>query len=568
MIATTKSRDRQRLLIAILLWFGAQLGSGLKAQVNTETVMSIGKNALYFNDYVLAIQYFNLVIGAKPYLYQPWFYRGLAKFYLEDYTGAEKDFNKTIEINPYFSDTYQLRGLCRINMREYNDAANDFRKALETEPNNKGFVHNIVYCFIELDSLDQAKLEADTLLTRWPDYTDGMILMANIKLKQKKWEDVDSCTDVILKKDSTNSSALRLKAGYYIEMKEWDKAIQSLDKVLAKSPKSTNTLNLKANIQLYNKRWEDAEKTLNLSLELQPHDVRNLMNRAICYYYLEDLRKQMADYNTILELDPENFFAHYNRGQLRSYVGDDNLAIEDFDYIISQDPNDMMAVFNRAMLRDKTGDYKGAIRDYTTIIKNFPKFTQGYYLRAEARKKIGDRKGAIKDEEHYLKESIAHQYGYSTPTSQMKDKTMRRRSDVDFDNYEQLVADEESEKEPELDEQEQTYKSEYRGKVQNKKVEVKLLAEINDDMKELHPEAVALYNRACREAGLGHPDEAMQHFTEAIGLRKDFGEAYYNRGVLHILKDEIKEGIDDLSLAGQLGLYTAYSIIKQFQKKK
>ena len=38
------------------------------AQVNTERVMLIGRNALYFEDYVLAIQYFNQVIGAKPYL--------------------------------------------------------------------------------------------------------------------------------------------------------------------------------------------------------------------------------------------------------------------------------------------------------------------------------------------------------------------------------------------------------------------------------------------------------------------------------------------------------------------
>ena len=29
------------------------------AQVNTDRVMMIGKNALYYEDYVLAIQYFN-----------------------------------------------------------------------------------------------------------------------------------------------------------------------------------------------------------------------------------------------------------------------------------------------------------------------------------------------------------------------------------------------------------------------------------------------------------------------------------------------------------------------------
>ena len=36
-------------------------------QVNTNRVMIIGKNAIYFEDYVVAIQYFNQVISAKPY---------------------------------------------------------------------------------------------------------------------------------------------------------------------------------------------------------------------------------------------------------------------------------------------------------------------------------------------------------------------------------------------------------------------------------------------------------------------------------------------------------------------
>ncbi len=45
------------------------------AQINTDRVMAIGRNALYFEDYVLSIQYFNQVINAKPYLSDPYFYR-------------------------------------------------------------------------------------------------------------------------------------------------------------------------------------------------------------------------------------------------------------------------------------------------------------------------------------------------------------------------------------------------------------------------------------------------------------------------------------------------------------
>ena len=47
-------------------------------QINTDRMLTIGKNALYFEDYVLAIQYFNKVIRVKPYLADPYFYRGLS----------------------------------------------------------------------------------------------------------------------------------------------------------------------------------------------------------------------------------------------------------------------------------------------------------------------------------------------------------------------------------------------------------------------------------------------------------------------------------------------------------
>ena len=54
------------------------------AQVNAEQVLAIGKNVLSMEDYMLSIQYFNQAIKAKPYLSEPYFFRGLAKLYLED----------------------------------------------------------------------------------------------------------------------------------------------------------------------------------------------------------------------------------------------------------------------------------------------------------------------------------------------------------------------------------------------------------------------------------------------------------------------------------------------------
>ncbi len=77
--------------------------------------MMIGKNALYFEDYVLAIQYFNQVITAKPYLADPYYFRGMAKFMLDDFKGAEEDASECLLRNPIYTAAYQLRGAARQN---------------------------------------------------------------------------------------------------------------------------------------------------------------------------------------------------------------------------------------------------------------------------------------------------------------------------------------------------------------------------------------------------------------------------------------------------------------------
>ena len=53
-----------------------------------------------------------------------------------------------------------------------------------------------------------------------------------------------------------------------------------------------------------------------------------------------------------------------------------------------------------------------------------------------------------------------------------------------------------------------------------------------------------------------------------ISKNANLAEAYYNRGLARMKADNRKAGIADLSKAGELGLYDAYSIIKQFSASK
>lgn len=128
------------------------------------------------------------------------------------------------------------------------------------------------------------------------------------------------------------------------------------------------------------------------------------------------------------------------------------------------------------MLRAQTGDYRGAIQDYSTVIEEYPNFLAGYYQRAEARKKIGDRKGAEQDEFKLLKAQLDKQNGVKDKdVAQNKNQEAeedegnktRKKSDKNMNNYRRIVIADDSEAE-------QRYTSDYRGRVQDKNVNIKL----------------------------------------------------------------------------------------------
>ena len=66
----------------------------------------------------------------------------------------------------------------------------------------------------------------------------------------------------------------------------------------------------------------------------------------------------------------------------------------------------------------------------------------------------------------------------------------------------------------------------------------------------------------------GKQTEAIENLTLAINKKANFALAYYNRGILYLYTENQSAAVSDLSKAGELGIYQAYSIIKQSRTKK
>ena len=634
------------------------------AQYNIDRLVTIGRSALYFEDYVLSMQYFNQAITAKPYLYEPWFFRGVAKYYLDDYAGAESDCTEAIKRNPYVVSLYELRGLSRIQQKKFGDAIEDYTRALKYDPENRNLWHNRVLCHIQNEEYPEALAELDTIQQRWSQF----------------------------------ARAYNMRADVYMQMKDTTQAIEAFSQSLRIDPYDGQTWAARSIISLSREEWDSAEVQLNHAIHLMPEHAGCHINRALARFNQNNLRGAMADYDMALDLEPNNFLGHYNRGLLRTQVGDDNRAITDFDFVLRLEPDNMLALFNRAVLLDKTGDLRAAIRDYSKVIDEFPNFWTGLEFRAGCYRRLGMTKQAEQDEFTVYKARLyKHLFGTQP---RLDPSQMRKRSDEDVEKYNQLVVEDEQEPERE-------YQNDYRGKVQNRKVDmdyqpmfalslepprsdvrqnvafdrqvddlnqqklartlyinnihgatdnqssnqyfqlidsltttiqrstdtqqaVRLLlvraiaysaiqnyeAAIEDLSTYLHIDSTSvvalwqravcqsrinqfqasegtnidlktanvlgdlnhalvlspqnawlLYNRGNIRAQRHEYRQAIDDYTAALQIEPALAEAYYNRGLCHINEGRQAEGVADLSKAGEQGLYTAYSLIKKYQKK-
>lgn len=327
-------------------------------------------------------------------------------------------------------------------------------------------------------------LEVDTMLQHWPRYARAYSMQAEIFL---------------LKQDTTQ-------------------AITSLDKSLDLDPYDGNTWSARAVVSLSRQEWKDGERFLDKSIHLLPKHAGNYINRAMARYNQNNLRGAMADYDTALDLDPNNFLGHYNRGLLRAQVGDDNRGIEDFDFVLRLEPNNLMALFNRALLLEQTGNLRAAIRDYSKVIDEFPNFWFGLEHRASCYRRLGNTRQAELDEFRILKAQMDKRYG--KPQPRLSKKQMRRKSDTDPDKYNQLVVADEQNVEHE-------YRSDYRGRVQNHRVEIALQPMFSLSFVNVKSEVqnYIAFDREVDAFNQQHP----KHPLYIIGSQPNLGESLMQR---------------------------------------
>ena len=521
------------------------------AQINTDKVMAIGKNALYFEDYVLSIQYFNQVIKVKPYLAEPYFYRAVAKINLNDHQGAAEDCSLCIERNPFIVKAYECRGIARQQLEDFEGAVADYKKALDYYPDNKGIMLNKAIAEAQLKNYEQSESDFNALLKRYPNY----------------------------------DAAYLSRGRMYAEAGDTINAIADLNKAVELDKFSSYAYATRAMIHYQQENYTAALEDYSQAIKIDSDQPGFYVNRGLANYQLSNLRAAMSDYDKAVDLDPENIISRYNRGLLRAQVADNNRAIEDFDKVISAEPDNFMAYYNRAILRVQTGNYKGAVQDFSAVLKEYPDYIPGYQARGQAKHLMGDAAGGDRDymtayrmEEKYKsdlkKGKITNDADQNDSAAKESDddadEKTRQQSDKNIRKFNRVVVasnDKFSEK----------YANELRGRIQDKNITVEILPsfvatcyEKYDPLKTrtYYNQTLADFNRknqletgvlfitnseiALTEEQSNLHFESINTYSKMIQNNPENADAYFARGINFMLVQDFTSAIEDFNKATDL----------------
>ncbi len=349
------------LLAAVLILAAAPAAA---AQINTDQVLRVGQNALYFEDYMLSIQYFNRVIQAKPYLAQPYFFRAIAKLNLEDYNGAETDASKAIELNPFLTDAWEVRGVARQNLGKNADAIADYDHALQLIPRNRQLLFNKALAQSDIDDYEGADSTFSALLTYYPGFDSGLLGRARLNLSR---------SDTVA-------------------------AVADIDKAIGINPNAVNAYIMRADIAINRDSDFDAARAdLDQAIRLQPRLAGLYVNRAYVRYKLQDFFGAMADFDYAIELDPLNDHALFNRALLNMEAQANDRALDDLNRVLELRPDNISAHYNRTLIYMKKGMWKEALGDVELVIADDPGLPEPYFIRAEIYDHLGRAQKARAD---------------------------------------------------------------------------------------------------------------------------------------------------------------------------
>lgn len=509
------------------------------ARADIERALSINSNAV--NAYLLradiaihsgrdfksALEDMDKAVKLRPEAAGFYINRAYLRYMNDDIRGAFEDYDRAIGIEPSNTAAIFNRGLLRAEVHDTNRAIDDFSKVLDLDSEDYKTLYNRAILLAEIGSFEAALKDLDRVIEAFPDFAGAYFLRYDIKRRKgdmrSAQKDYDKSmalakTTVQLTPDKQFSGAAYASTGTVTDTSSSSAASESGNADSAGSTSSSETI---TETQEQVKRRFTTLTTIRSNYSADKN------------FSASDIRGKVQDKDMAIELEPLFMITYYTSPT------EINLSSE---YIREVDEINSLGLLRFVMQvathpaqlpqYELEGPHRQSISYYNSYIANHAPRAIDYFGRALDFISLHEYEKAITD----LNEAIR-----LTPDFAL---AYLLRSQA---KYENLKASGEP------------------GQALSREGISEAIADIDETLHHSPFMPIAYYNKGVLLAESGNYVEAIDAFTRAISLKPDFGEAYYDRGYVYLSLGDKTSALPDLSHAGELGIVSAYPLLKQMK---
>jgi len=555
----------------------------------------------HLEDFRGAIDDYNKAINIKPYYPSAYINRGLAYLELHDYEKAIYDYQKALEFSPHNAGIYNNLGIAKLSMKNIDGAIKDYDKALEINPNFVNALINRSNAYIVKGDINNGIYNLNKAIIIRPHYASAYLLRGLARFQLDDYASALRDFDQTIRFDPQNAYAYNNRGIVKQKLEDYPGAIMDYDLALQLNPTMASAYfnrgiareilkrpgyeqdyqiaaKLDPNLDMQKRRATDQQQyyaqsqSASSGSNIKQDTIQDKKDQKIKQKEENDKKRRfrlaLADTRNLPGMNDEEvdngfvqnknviielqgiFMLSCSEGNQRDYTKLQyyNGTIEALNQynnysptvILTNKQNDKdpkifknnISYFNGKLNKNKssenflcrgifkflTSDLNGTMDDLNESIKLNKKEMLAYLSRGNCRTKMVELLESVPDYSQNIKVPI----GQSQSTENSDEKKERSN------DYNEILKD-------------------YQTCI---------------DIDPTFP--FSYYNQAYIYCKLDRYKEAISSLDEAIKLRSDFAEAYYNRGLTKIYIDDVKGGALDLSKAGELGIQEAYNVIKRY----
>lgn len=581
------------------------------------------------DDYHGSEQDCDVAIQLNPYKIEYNELRGLCRIRRQAYGEAIADYRRVLQENPFHQTSLYNKALCHLSLHQYAAADSTLNVILHRWHTFRNAY--LVKAQLHLEQKDTLAglFWMDSLLQLTETEPSPWIFKGLHALSQQHYAAADSFLSRAIALQPRHFELYLSRAQARHTLFRFDAAIADYGKVISLVPKHYvahyNRALLRALVGDYNAAVKDFDFVLSL-------DSKNTLaryNRALLRERIGHFQGAVDDYTLLLREYPSFYAGYAARARCRRRTGDWRGAANDESVVARAELDLIFAPHKRRPIKKLRKQSELALQDYQLLIEADEDTAQLITtlkdaLYGKVQHKMVDRKPlplftlylqsttaaayyslAVQEYNRYLstEEKLAiglaekpyeplpsrvETSGEKHPIAHFKSPLLRsisRRKRYDWggalaevektlqeDSTHQLAL---FQKALLLNDLSQLHEKERKkAPIKRESSEALLTAfptaiMIYTELLHHYPKDIyALYNRASLYAQQGNSRAALLDLQHAIAADPRFAEAYFNRGLLYWDMGQLREAVKDLSMAGELGIFQAYNLLKQLRKQE